>query len=257
MTWSIQQGDSLHLLRTIDDESIDLVHADGPYSSGGAFRSDRHGSAKGKYLRSESAAVDRLPEFHGDNRSERALLAWSALWMSEAWRAAKPGAAIAVWCDWRSLPVISDAIQAGGWTWRGLGCWIKPKHTCRPVLGGLWNDAEYIAWGSKGPRASGECLPGSWTAAPPSSATRMHVTEKPQAVLEDLVRLAPPGGLVVDPFAGSGSSGVAALNKGRKWIGFELSHEYTAITAARLAAVETTGADMRTDPDSLFSPHHS
>jgi len=78
------------------------------------------------------------------------------------------------------------------------------------------------------------------------------VTEKPQQVLEDLVRLAPPGGLVVDPFMGSGSTGVAALTSGRSFIGFELSTEYAAIARERLEAVEVSGADVIGAQPGLF-----
>ena len=51
-----------------------------------------------------------------------------------------------------------------------------------------------------------------------------------------LVRLiAPPGGVVLDPFAGSGSTGVAALAEGRRFIGIEREAAYVAIAEARLA----------------------
>ena len=251
MRWRIEHGDAMRLLAELPADSVDLVLTDPPYSSGGAFRSDRAGKTTAKYSSTGSVA-EKLPEFHGDSRTERGLLLWSALWLGEAWRVTKPGGAIAVWCDWRSLPTVSDAIQAGGWSWRGIGIWQKPQHRSRPTMGGLWNDTEYILWGSKGPRNSGECLPGHWLAAAPSAAARLHATEKPQIVLEDLVRLAQKGGIVLDPFAGSASAGVAALTSGRDYIGFELSAEYVAIGRERLGAVIETRADVRTDAGSLF-----
>jgi site-specific DNA-methyltransferase (adenine-specific) len=57
-----------------------------------------------------------------------------------------------------------------------------------------------------------------------------------------LVRLVtPPGGLVLDPFTGSGSTGKAAVLEGMRFIGCELSPEYSAIAEARIkaAAVKT------------------
>lgn len=250
--YRIEAGDSMRLLAGIESGTVDAIVTDPPYSSGGAFRSDRGGSARTKYLQTGAASLDRLPEFYGDSRTERGLLLWSSLWLAECWRIAKDGAAIAVFCDWRSLPTFSDALQVGGWSWRGTGVWIKPKSRCRPTLGGLWNDTEYVLWGSRGARGSGECLPGTWQCAAPASGTRLHVTEKPQQVLEDLVRLAPPGGLVVDPFMGSGSTGVAALTSGRSFIGFELSTEYAAIARERLEAVEVSGADVIGAQPGLF-----
>lgn len=239
--WTIEQGDSLARMTRLADGSIDAIITDPPYSSGGAFRSDRAGPANEKYAAGKQ--LDRLPEFFGDSRTERGLLLWSALWLGECWRVARAGAAIAVFTDWRSYPTMSDALQAGGWSWRGVGVWIKPPGRSRPISGGLWNDTEFVLWGSKGPR-SGECLPGTWTVAAPRSDLRLHATEKPQAVLADLVRLAPAGGVVLDPFTGSGSTGVAAITAGRRFIGYELSPDYAAIATDRLRALDAHGADV-------------
>ena len=222
MTAAVDRCDAMHFLGRLPDESIDATITDPPYSSGGAFRSDRSPSAKTKYLTTRSRSLERLPEFYGDNRTERGLLLWSSLWLSEAWRVTKPGGAIAVFTDWRSLPTFSDALQSGGWSWRGIGVWVKPTGKSRPTLGGLWNDTEYVLWGSKGSRTSGECLPGTWQCAGPASATRLHVTEKPHQILNDLVRLAPPDGTVLDPFAGSGTTLAAAVGLGRDSIGIDL-----------------------------------
>lgn len=62
----------------------------------------------------------------------------------------------------------------------------------------------------------------------------MHITQKPVEVMQELVKICPPGGTVLDPFAGSGTTGVAALREGRQFIGIELSEHYADITEARL-----------------------
>lgn len=252
MTAAVDRCDAMHFLGRLPDESIDATITDPPYSSGGAFRSDRSPSAKTKYLTTRSRSLERLPEFYGDNRTERGLLLWSSLWLSEAWRVTKPGGAIAVFTDWRSLPTFSDALQSGGWSWRGIGVWVKPTGKSRPTLGGLWNDTEYVLWGSKGSRTSGECLPGTWQCAGPASATRLHVTEKPHQILNDLVRLAPPDGTVLDPFAGSGSTAVAAIIQGRRFVGCELSTEYVEIANRRVSAVISHGTDLIGHTAGLF-----
>jgi len=65
-----------------------------------------------------------------------------------------------------------------------------------------------------------------------------HPTVKPVALMRWLLRLVtPPGGLVLDPFAGSGSTLVAARLESINAVGFDLSAEYVAIAEARLAAV--------------------
>lgn len=66
----------------------------------------------------------------------------------------------------------------------------------------------------------------------------IHPTVKPLALMEYLCRLTatPTGGIVLDPFAGSASTGVAALRTGRQFIGIEQNEEYAAIATARLAS---------------------
>ena len=62
-----------------------------------------------------------------------------------------------------------------------------------------------------------------------------HSTVKPVALMEWLVKLVtPPGGVICDPFAGSGSTGVAAVRLGFRFIGIDLSDEYAAIARARI-----------------------
>jgi DNA modification methylase len=68
----------------------------------------------------------------------------------------------------------------------------------------------------------------------------IHPTVKPQALMRWLVRLAsPPGGRVLDPFAGSGSTGVAALEEGRCFLGIERDADYSRIARARLRHAES------------------
>jgi hypothetical protein len=70
----------------------------------------------------------------------------------------------------------------------------------------------------------------------PEPARNSHPTVKPLAVMRWLVRLAcPPGGLVLDPTCGSGSTGAAALQEGRRFIGIELDPSFMEIAAARIA----------------------
>ncbi|MGZ3299342.1 MAG: DNA-methyltransferase [Isosphaeraceae bacterium] len=70
-----------------------------------------------------------------------------------------------------------------------------------------------------------------------------HPTVKPLAVMEWLVRLAcPAGGLVLDPFAGSGTTGIACQRLGRSFIGIEISEDYFKIAKQRIKA-EQKSAD--------------
>jgi DNA modification methylase len=70
---------------------------------------------------------------------------------------------------------------------------------------------------------------------PPRMRRNTHPTVKPIALMRWLVRLVtPPGGLVLDPFTGSGSTGAAAVLEGRQFLGIEREAEYVDIACARL-----------------------
>lgn len=228
-------GDALRVLIDMPNDCVDLVLADPPYSSGGAFRGDRAGAtARAKYSSADSMAAALLDDFSGDNRDQRSYLAWSTLWMGEARRVLRPGRAIAVFTDWRQLPTTTDAIQAAGFVWRGIAVWDKVSGRPSPGISNGVN--EYIVWGSNGPLDLGHevYLPNTIRAAIPRNE-RLHLTTKPLGLLGHLVQLAPPDGVVLDPFCGSGSVGVAAKNHGRRSISMEITEEYSAVAAQRLS----------------------
>jgi DNA modification methylase len=71
-------------------------------------------------------------------------------------------------------------------------------------------------------------------------AGNTHPTVKSQALMSYLIKLiTPPGGVVLDPFLGSGSTGVAAITNGFSFIGIEKEAEYFAIAEARINAADT------------------
>ena len=73
-------------------------------------------------------------------------------------------------------------------------------------------------------------------------ARNHHPTVKPTTLMRYLCRLVtPPGGLVLDPFAGSGSTGRGAVAEGFRFIGIELSEEYAEIARRRIAAIIKKG----------------
>jgi site-specific DNA-methyltransferase (adenine-specific) len=70
----------------------------------------------------------------------------------------------------------------------------------------------------------------------PADARNPHPTVKPLELMRWLVRLlCPPGGVVLDPTAGSGTTGAAAVLEGRGFLGIELEPAYVEIAAARIA----------------------
>jgi site-specific DNA-methyltransferase (adenine-specific) len=99
-----------------------------------------------------------------------------------------------------------------------------------PVLGGL-PEPEYD---HSGPR--GHVLNGDGTPRPrPRPRANQHPTVKPTDLMRHLVRLVTPvGGIVLDPFLGSGTTALAAEMEGFEWVGIEREAEYAAIAEARL-----------------------
>jgi site-specific DNA-methyltransferase (adenine-specific) len=77
--------------------------------------------------------------------------------------------------------------------------------------------------------------PRAGTGRTAESVRNNHPTVKPVSVMAWCIRLVtPPGGLVLDPFTGSGTTGVAARREGMRFIGCELSEEYAEIARARI-----------------------
>ena len=68
---------------------------------------------------------------------------------------------------------------------------------------------------------------------------KFHMTGKPVDLMKQLCQAVPPGGVILDPFMGSGSTGVAALEMGYRFIGIEQDQHYFDIAATRLASVAT------------------
>ena len=67
-----------------------------------------------------------------------------------------------------------------------------------------------------------------------SSKDKHHQTEKPVELLEKLIAICPQNGIVIDPFMGSGSTGVACVKTGRKFIGMELDPGYFETAKQRI-----------------------
>ena len=93
-----------------------------------------------------------------------------------------------------------------------MACQPKPGNRVNP--GGIENDPKWA----------------------PVQVKNTHPTVKPVTLLRYLVRLiTPPGGLVYDPFCGSGTTGVACVKEGFNFIGSEITPDYIPIANARIA----------------------
>ncbi|MFJ3794955.1 DNA-methyltransferase [Streptomyces sp. NPDC090088] len=235
--WTLHTGDSLTVLATLASP-VDAVICDPPYNSGGRTNAARRSdSARGKYV--SGNAQHLLPDFDGDSRDQRGYTNWLSLVLAETYRLARSGASALVFTDWAQLPATSDALQAAGWIWRGIIPWHKP--ISRPVKDGFRRECEYVLWGTRGEpyrHAPTVYLPGFVTGSQPRGTARQHITQKPLTVMRQLVQIVPPGGLILDPFTGSGTTGEAALLEGRAFLGIEQSPPIAATARTRLAAVD-------------------
>jgi site-specific DNA-methyltransferase (adenine-specific) len=232
----LHRGEALRLLSDMPSNSVDLVCTDPPYSSGGLHLSQRTQSTNDKY-QSTGTQMER-PEFAGDSRDQRSFMFWLTLVLTECVRVLKPGAPLLVFTDLRQIGATVDAVQAGGATYRSLVVWNKGPAS-RPRMGGFRNQAEFIVCGTKGKiemtlAQQVGCLPGVFTVPVTRAEKRFHITAKPVALMTELVKVCPVGGVVLDPFMGSGSTGVAALRTGRRFVGFEMVDEIADVAERRI-----------------------
>lgn len=158
-------------------------------------------------------------------------------------RILRDGGYFLMFTDWRQLPTASDALQSGGCVWRGLVAWDKTEGARSPNKSYFRHQCEYVVWGSRG--ALGKDGRGPWPGCfriPVRQSDKFHLTGKPTKLLRDLVKVAPEGGLVLDPFAGSGTTCVAAVLEGRGYIGIEMDPVYAEIARKRISEAKTKQA---------------
>jgi DNA modification methylase len=230
-------GDALRVLPTLERGSVQALITDPPYSSGGVFRSDRSQSVQDKYQQSTQAK--QWSSFSGDNRDQRSFLAWSTLWLLDCFDLLSDGGYALVFTDWRQLPVLTDAVQAAGFIWRGLISWDKGPSARAPHKGYFRHQCEYVVWGTKGPLSIAE-HDGPYPGCIQQSIDRSdkhHLAGKPVELLAQLCRIVKPGDVVLDPFLGSGTTARAAVRMGRRCIGIELDQAHFD-TARRLVRDE-------------------
>ena len=152
----------------------------------------------------------------------------------EAVRVVKPTGSLLFFCDWRMVPSLAPAIESAGVRYQGLIVWDKG------VMGlgrGFRAQHELILHFTLGSPVYHDLGTSNvLRAARVSAKAREHQTEKPVDLLRRLVRVvAPLGGTILDPFAGSGSTGVACLAEERNFIGFERDPQHVETSARRIA----------------------
>jgi DNA modification methylase len=236
-TWEVITGDCLEVLKGMEGGSVDAVVTDPPYCSGGYMEAQKNTRAQG--LRGATVSADQFKWFAGDNMSTSGLVWLLRTLMVECRRILRPDRSVFMCCDWRMVPHIVPVIEAAGWgyrnmivwnkRWGGLGVGFKAAHEL--IL--EFTNGRTPYWANDGANVI--------DAARVSAKAKLHGAQKPEGVMAELLRVGtPPGGTVLDPFAGSGTTGVAAVQTGRKFIGVELDPTYADIARRRITEASAT-----------------
>lgn len=229
-SWNLIEGEALNTLAGLEDESVDLVLTDPPFSSGGRRENAR--SMRKSMIRS----TEDDAWIAGDAMSTNGFL-WTMREIGwQARRVLKPGGHLLAFIDWRMAPSLSAALESADLRQHPLLVWDKTYFGMGAIFR---NQHELIVHFSSGnPTPPQRRDVGNVLSCKPIRGG-VHPTEKPVDLLRTLISVVcPPGGLVVDPFAGSGATGVAALEEGRSFVGVELSPHYAGVARQRLAAVD-------------------
>ena len=226
----LRLGDCLEVLKTLPSGSVDAVVTDPPYCSGSISEASRT-RASGQGLRSEN--LRRFGWFVGDNMGT-AGLSWLLRSMAiESRRIVKPTGSVLVFCDWRMLSALQPAIESARLRYQDLIVWDKGSFG----LGtGFRKQHELIMHFTLGSPQYHDSATGNVIRSP-RVRDREHQTQKPVDLMTKLARVVCPiGGSILDPFMGSGSTGVAAVSVGLDFIGIEQDEAYFDIARRRIDA---------------------
>ena len=163
-------------------------------------------------------------------------------WVGKTYRLLKPGGALFIFNDWKNLGEIARHGEGLGYEIKTMVRWRKDNPVPRNRDRKYVVDFEVAVWLVK---------PGKWTynrkgagfdrceyCYPITSEEERlgHPTQKPVALFKDIIeRHTQKGDIVLDPFMGSGTTAVACLSTGRRYIGFEIDGAYWEIAQRRVA----------------------
>ena len=224
MNVKLYNDDCLNVLKEIDDNSIDLVVTDPPYE---VITGGRNGGVKGKpsgILTENKQLMKSIPK--------------ADLWLSECFRVMKDGTHIYIMTNTLNLTNYLNIINSVGFKLHNLLVWNKNNTTPN-----RWymKNCEYVIFARKG-FAKSINNPSSQTVHNFNNiiGNKQHPTEKPVDLMKLYVENSSQvGDMVLDPFMGSGSTGVACKELGRNFIGVELDKQYFDIAESRINNVET------------------
>lgn len=242
--------DCLDLLNNLDDESVDLFLLDPPYYMGK------------KPFENKKKQYKRVVEDWDNQWADiEEYITWCEFWLDPCWHKLKDGGSILITGTFHNIPHIWDTLNTMGtyykgdwtkniWSFRNFITWFKPN--AMPIMlakkmGVYAYSCEYILYYSKDKPAFfdygylKELNDGKQHRDifiinnRPHSESVGHPTQKPLKLWRTLVQAhCPPGGVVVDFFAGSGTTAVVAIETGRNYILGEASEAYCKMIEERI-----------------------
>jgi len=268
--WALVQADCRAALEQLPPRSVDLIFADPPYhlSNGGTT------CHAGKRVSVNKGGWDASHGVAEDHEFQRG-------WLQACRRVLKPSGTLWVSGTQHVIFSVGYALQELGFHLLNTVTWYKPNAAPNLACRMFTHSTEILLWASPlrtrplqhrfnyremKARNGGKQMRDLWeiserpepggqqvvwplpTPGPREKLHGRHPTQKPLALLERVVAASgAPGDLVLDPFAGSGTTGVAALQAGCRFLGVERDPAYLELASRRLRAP----APVRLDPPRL------
>jgi len=252
----ILHGDCVEILNTFPQKSIDLIFADPPYNL----------QLQNQLHRPNMTRVDAVDDDWDKFASFEAYDEFTRQWLAACRRVLKPTGCIWVIGSYHNIFRVGTILQnLGFWILNDI-IWIKTNPM--PNFQGVrfTNAHETLIWASTGKGAKytfhhqamkglndDKQMRSDWWLLPLATGServkdengeKAHSTQKPEALLYRIILAASnPGDVVLDPFFGSGTTGVVAKRLHRNWIGIEKEARYISIAQRRIDAVQAESFD--------------
>lgn len=213
----IYQMDCLDGMKLIPDASVDLVVTDPPYLMN--YRSNRR------------VVREKFEYIANDKNSEGLIVDF----ISECHRILKDDTAIYMFCSWHHIDFFKGEFEQY-FKLKNVIVWNKNNHGSGDLKGSYAPKHEFVLFGHKGrPLLQHKRIPDVIDCDKIPSSKLTHPTEKPVELLKPFIlNSSPVGGIVLDGFAGTGATAVAAVQTGRRFIAFETEPQYIETANTRL-----------------------
>jgi len=184
------------------------------------------------YQSNRRTATEKFAKISNDDG-----LSWLDDFVTECYRVMRNDSAAYVFCSWHKVDVFKAAFERK-FKLKNVIVWVKNNHGSGDLKGAYAPKHEFVLYMHKGrPLFRSGRTPDVIMADKVSGARMVHPTEKPIALLEQFIgNNSDEKNTILDPFMGSGTTGVAAKNLNRNFIGIELDETYFNIAKDRIEA---------------------